>query len=80
MILVGLGERLGESEKPLLSVVSGVLNCCCAKAAPAFEGVLSGLLAGRDRFDAGERGDLGDVGFSETALAKPPLPVPRCSL
>lgn len=39
-----------------------------------------GLRATLDRLVAGERGDLGEVGLSETALAKPPFPVPRCSL
>ena len=74
--LVGLGER----DIPLLNVVSGVLYCCCARAPAALEGVLSGLLVVLDKLVAGDRGDLGDVGLSETAFENPPLPVPRCSL
>lgn len=78
--LVGLGERRDASGKALLSVVSGVLYCWCVSAAPVLEGVATGLRIGLDRLLTGERGDLGDVGLSETAFEKPPLPVPRCSL
>ncbi len=48
-----------------------MLYCCSLSAAPVLDGVDSGLLVAFERLVAGERGDFGDVGLSETAWQIP---------